>query len=387
MRYTDFLKDEQFLQWQIMSDESLDGYWNDFIRNNPEATEEFYRAIEYLKTKTLNKKTLDEESRTLLLNRILLTIDKNRKQTKIYRLMRYAASISAAVIFLFIGLYIYRSFQHYDDVIVGDMLSPENIQLITGKKTVTFQSDIHIQVDKKGVVKIEQDGDSPEETIEIASNDLNKLIVPYSKRSYLTLSDGSKIWLNSGSVLEFPSQFSKNKREIRLVSGEIYLEVAPDKDRQFYVQTQEFNVKVYGTKFNISAYTDAPASVTLIGGCVGLELSGRSELQLLPNEQAIYSEEGMFEVQIVNTDQIISWKNGYLSFDKMPVADILKYIERYYNFSFKYNKDSHLSNITCTGKIYLSENLDNVMTAISLLSSTNYERIGNRIYITDKTNE
>ncbi|WP_286854003.1 FecR family protein, partial [Proteiniphilum sp. UBA5259] len=131
----------------------------------------------------------------------------------------------------------------------------------------------------------------------------------YGKRSTLTLSDGSKVWLNSGSVLEFPAQFGSKKREIRLTSGEMYIEVIPDSQKPFHVHTSDFNVKVYGTKFNVSAYADSPRSVVLVEGRVSLQPVNKKETFLSPSEQAVYSDNGTFNTQKVDVTQFISWKN------------------------------------------------------------------------------
>src|SRR5690606_13807238 len=133
----------------------------------------------------------------------------------------------------------------------------EDIQLITEEDSLLFQNDVQVEFDKTGKAKIRQ-VDSEEKTVELTKSKQSTLIVPYGKRSTLTLSDGSKVWLNSGSVLECPAQFTGNNREVRLASGEIYIEVAPDSQKPFHVSTSDFNVKVYGTKFNVSAYADSP---------------------------------------------------------------------------------------------------------------------------------
>ena len=113
----------------------------------------------------------------------------------------------------------------------------------------------------------------------------------------------------------------------------------------------------------------------LIGGNIGKN-------KLTPNEQAIYSEESKaFEKQKVDASSFISWTKGYISFEDTPITEALKRIERYYNLSFKLYDDVSFRNLTCTGKIILSDNLDNVLTALTLISSTSYRREDNLIYI------
>ncbi|MDD3909670.1 MAG: DUF4974 domain-containing protein, partial [Proteiniphilum sp.] len=120
-----------------------------------------------------------------------------------------------------------------------------------------------------------------------------------------------------------------------------------------------------------------------VEGSVSLQLSEKEELFLIPNEQAVYSESNLFSKRAVDTEPFISWKDGYCTFDKTPMTDVLQQIGRYYNLSFNFENDVNLQKRTCTGKIYLSENLDNVMTTIALLTSTKYDKQENRIYITN----
>ena len=168
-----------------------------------------------------------------------------------------------------------------------------------------------------------------------------------------------------------------------LLSGEMYIEVAPDKNKTFYVHTSGYDVKVYGTKFNVSAYPGSVSSVVLVEGSVSLKSTDKEkeEVYLSPEEQAIYSEStGTFDTRKVDVRSFISWKEGYLT----SVTEVLKQIERYYNLSFNYGDDVSLQGLTCTGKIILSDNLNNVMTALALISSTKYKKENNTIYIYTK---
>lgn len=388
-RYTDFLKDSQFIRWQLAPDEELEAHWKEFIEKNPDLSNELQRAIDYLKTTGLNKSRFGEAERARLLNRIQWTIEQSAKKAKIRRIIRLSVASCAAIALLMIGLNLFLSqkndihFSPEQEVIVGKLLNNADIQLITEEESLSFQNDVQMEFDESGKAKITQ-VDSEEKTVALTKSRQNTLIVPYGKRSTLTLADGSKVWLNSGSVLEFPAQFTGNKREIRLASGEMYIEVAPDKKKPFYVHTSDFNVKVYGTKFNISAYTDSPQSVVLVEGRVSLQTASKKETFLAPSEQAVFSDNSTFHTQKVDVNQFISWKNGYLEFNQTPMTEVLKQVGRYYNLSFDFDNDVNLQKRTCSGKIYLSENLDNVMATVGLLSSTTYTRKENQIFITHK---
>lgn len=390
--YTDFLKDEQFIRWQLLPDEELNAQWHDFIERHPHLEGDIRSAITYLKTTGLNKNRLNEEDRRQLFRRIQRTIARDSERLKVRRIIRYAVASCAAIVLIIAGLYFFTAPEEEKvmpsgtEQIVGNLLNHEDIQLISGKESRSFQSNIKLNVSNEGSITIAQEN-AEEETIDVDRAWPNQLVVPYGKRTQLILSDGSKVWLNSGTVLEFPAEFSAQNREINLISGEIYAEVAPDKTKSFYVHTSDFHVKVYGTKFNISRYADSPQSVTLVEGSVGLRSGSDKELLLLPDEQAVYGKNGMFDKQVVDVNRIISWKDGYLTLDRAPVSEVLKQIGRYYNLAFDYEADVNLQKRTCTGKIYLSDNLDYVMTTVALLSSTGYEKQGNKIYIMNKPNQ
>lgn len=388
-RYTDFLKDPDFINWQLLNDDSLEEYWMCFIDSNPHLKDEIDRAISYLKEEGFNDR-LSPEEREELLNRIRASVRGKRKATLYGRLkMTIAASVAVVIIAVVATLFINNGEKTIqtptEEVIIGELLTSEDVKLLTSNSSMIFENDVEVKLDEKGNAEVIQ-RNKESTRIDINKDEFNSLIIPYGKRSTVTLSDGSKIWLNSGSILEFPAQFNGNKREIRLASGEIYIEVAHDSNKPFYVHTSDFEVRVLGTSFNISSYDNSNSSVILVEGSVALKLQGESEsISLAPNEKAEFNADlNSFNKQNVDVINYISWKDGYLSLDKTAMTDILKTIGRYYNLSFNFDQGVDLNMRTCTGKIYLSDNLDNVLKTFSLLSSTNYKIENNRIYITNE---
>jgi hypothetical protein len=386
-KYTDYLTDSQFIRWQLMPDEDSIAYWDEYLERFPDSAKEIQHAITYLKKEGLNKSGLGEFEQQQLLEKIQHTI-RLAEQKKRRKITWYSTVASAAVAAVIIAISFLLPSREItigpvEELIVGELLGSEDIQLITSGESISFQNDISVTLDGEGIAEIVQ-SNSESSKVEIARDRFSSLVVPYGKRTTLTLSDGSRVWLNSGSVLEFPAQFSGKGREIRLTSGEMYIEVTHDEKRPFHVQTAQFNVRVYGTKFNLSTYSGTPHSIVLAEGSVGLQSGNNKELLLKPDQQAIYSESGIFETRVVDANRFISWKDGYLAFDKTPMTEVLRQVGRYYNLSFDFENDVNLQNRTCTGKIYLSENLDNVMATIGFLTSTRYKKQENNIYITNK---
>lgn len=390
MRYTDFLRNPRFIQWQLMPDEENIKYWNNLLQKHPEWEVEMERAASSLKLKTMGKSELSQTERELLWHSIHATINSQRQRK---RKLRYRLMAAAALILLLLGtgIFLFTTGESISEVlpdgelITGEMLQSEDIRLITGKEAIAFAEDIEVTMDDDGKAAVTQSNNEVK-TVEISNTPRSSLIVPYGKRSTLTLADGSKVWLNSGSILEFPPTFDAEKREIRLLTGEMYIEVAHDKSKPFLVHTADFGVRVYGTAFNLSHYEDTAPEVVLVEGSISLNLRQKNEEVLIkPNEMARFDPAtDSFHNEEVDVTGYISWKEGYLSLDRTPMNVLLKRIERYYNLSFNYEQDVNLQRRSCTGKIYLSDNLDNVMTTIALLSSTRYENVNNRIYISNE---
>ncbi|MDI9604606.1 MAG: FecR domain-containing protein [Bacteroidota bacterium] len=387
--FTRFLKDERFIEWKLFPSAELEEYWEDILQRNPEKREDFEQAERYFRDIVqFSLPMLPQEKKLEAMKRLKQSLHARNRR----RVLLRAVSVAAAAVALFIVSLFY--IQHatdklggepasHDNYIVGNELDSENILFISGSKTATFQGnvDIEMQDDKTARVKSEQAKDTE---ISMEQHAMNKLIVPYGKRSEIVLADGTRAWLNSGSTLEFPSTFSGDKREVFL-TGEMYVEVAPDSKKRFVVHASDYNITVHGTKFNVSAYSGVPSHVVLVEGSVGLQVEEAREVMLSPNEQAIYSATtGTFETREVDVLAFTSWKEGYLTFNDTPVTEVLKQIERYYNLSFNLDDAVTFKGITCTGKIILSKNLDNVMATLSLLSGTEYKRENRAIYIYKK---
>lgn len=381
--YVRFLKDEAFIEWKLFPTEKLDAHWRDYLESHPEALRDFKLAEKHFRSVNLSSHVMPNEMREEAVKRLERSLLAYNLRCNIRRFTYAAAACMTALVITLLYIQTNRnvsndSSSHY---IVGNEMESEDIQFITGNKTVSFRQNINIEIDSERRATIKNNQEESEEEITIDQYAMNKLIVPHGRRSEILLPDGTRAWLNSGSSLEFPSTFRGNSREIYL-SGEIYLEVAPDEDRSFLLHVPGYEVNVHGTKFNVSSYSGFSSSVVLVEGSVSLRSSANKELLLSPEEQAIYSEStGTFERKKVDVQSFISWKEGYLTFTNTPVTVVLKQIERYYNLSFNLEDDLSFKDITCTGKIILSEKLDNVLTALSLISATKYKRENNLIYI------
>lgn len=384
-KYINYLKDEMFIEWKLLPNDELDAYWDEYISRHPDQKVQLDLADKHFRKIKCSTYDITEDKSAELKERLKRSINKYNRRRKI---INFSYVSAACVAFLIISLFYFKGAtkQTADEIsmgyIVGSELESQDIIFTSGNNTTTFQENIDIHIQSGNTAQIIS-GKREEKKIKMTENVLNKLIVPYGKRSKIILSDGTKVWLNSGSVLEFPSEFEGKTRTVAL-SGEMYIEVAEDGRHPFIVQAPEFNVQVLGTKFNVSAYEGSGSSVVLVEGSVELRSAAKKELVLTPNQQALLSDLGTFDKKEVDANLYTSWKDGYLTFSDTPIMEALKQIERYYNLSFNFGDNVSFSGSECTGKIILSENLDNVLTALSLISSTNYKRDNNSIYIYKK---
>lgn len=383
--HTDFLHDKEFITWRLTDDPVLEATWKEYLAQHPAQQDAFEKALRRFSRIRLNPERLTGAEENRLLRRIHLSAGKARRRRYLLRFIGYAA---AACLLFASGLLLYQRYGTAPETVsalsrnllAGEELGKEDIYLITDSKATAFTRDVQVRIDEKGSAIVQEAGKDEPTVIETGKAVMNKLVVPYGKRSRLILSDGSEVWVNSGSVLEFPSVFAGESRTVSL-SGEMFIDVAKDLRKPFYVTTPEFRVKVYGTRFNVSAYPDDKAqSVVLVSGKVGVKSAANAETYLRPNEMVVCSAEEMEKKQ-VDVTKYVSWKDGYLVMEQTPVADVLKTIGRYYDLTFEIGEPDALAALTCDGKLYLSDNPDNVIQTVSALSAVRYRRDGKTVYI------
>jgi len=151
-----------------------------------------------------------------------------------------------------------------------------------------------------------------------------------SKVIDITLSDGSRIWLNAGSSLTYPTAFTGNKRQLT-IKGEGYFKVAHNDKIPFIASAKGTDVQVYGTEFNMKAYDDdADMKVTLLQGSVSIT-HNKERRMLKPSEQAVIANTIELKTE-VDTEAATAWKNGTFSFSNQRVEEILKQAARWYDF-------------------------------------------------------
>jgi len=207
----------------------------------------------------------------------------------------------------------------------------------------------------------------------------NTLVVPYGKRSTLTLHDGTKVWLNSGSKLVYPDHFSDAQREVYL-DGEAYFSVQHDASLPFYVHTGDLQIEVLGTEFDVSAYADdAESYAVLARGSIELTANkeaifGKIKKELVPGTRAVYSPSAeKVQVGSVRVEEYTAWKEGYMILNRVPLGEILKKLARYYRVELTV-ENALAGQETFSGKLDLQEDITQVLNIICATTSLTYEQ-------------
>lgn len=194
--------------------------------------------------------------------------------------------------------------------------------------------------------------------------------------SSFDLPDGTKVWLNAGSTLKYPSEFTANNRVVEL-NGQGYFEVTKNRNQPFIVKAgSDYSVEVLGTSFNVDAYDDdATIETTLIEGAVKLMITDAGGVDIVrtmkPNEKAVYAKTtNRMEVSTVNTEYDTAWKNGEIIFRNHPMDQVLKVLGRHYRVKFDV-KNEQVMNSIITAR-FKDEQLPQVMEYLRLASSIKY---------------
>jgi len=208
---------------------------------------------------------------------------------------------------------------------------------------------------------------------------LNSLIVPRASFYKITLSDGTKVWVNAQSNLTFPAQFSASERRVRL-EGEAYFEVAHDDKKPFFVESNAGEIKVLGTHFNVFAYHDN-IRTTLVEGKVEVRQKDNT-LELNPGEFASLSNSNLVKGK-ADVLQDLAWHNNEFYFKKETIVNIAHQLSRWYDLEVKFRGNVKL-NKEYSGSIQRDVKLSQVLEMLSYVSDLKFEIRGKELIIENK---
>jgi len=349
-----------------------------FVCDAVESVEDKELAKQALSIMNPHSRNLTREEKDLMWANVVhkrMAIRYARKRRLATGIISAAAACIALIIGLF-GLYndhketvnTQQAVSYVIENVVRPDINSSDIQVILSdnESIILKEKEADIVYDESGEAiirsqSVEQQSAGNEQTDKTDSQPAyNQIIIPKGKRSTLTLSDGSKLWLNACTRVVYPPVFPEKEREI-YIEGEAYLEVKPDAKRPFTVKTGKMDICVKGTSFNVMAYADEESQeVTLAEGSVSIRIkeSAGTETILKPGQMlALTNKEAT--IKKVQTEEHISWKDGYYLCKYNDLSLILNRLSRYYGVEIRYG--SEVGDMKFSGKLDLKNDPDRVM--------------------------
>jgi len=388
-KFQDFIDDQFFVNWVKNPTAESDQYWKQYFADHP-SEKEYIDQAEYILTKfqTEKKKPNNDDARNVWLNIQAKILNPPRKVGFINAWL-VAASIA---LIIGIGTVMFRIIENretYVNYTSMAKMGPEGNEV----KLILSDNSEKRFATKDPSIKYNQNGEILVDSVTLANEistpnkpdkeAVNQLVVPKGKRSSLTFSDGTRLFLNSGSQVIYPVKFNKKSREI-YIRGEAYLDVTHDASWPFVVRTDHLDVKVLGTELNIKSYPDETNStIVLVKGSVQAIVKSQ---KIVMKESELFTLDNATEKSSLgkaNVLEYVSWKDGWMYCTNERIDNIARKLSRYYDVNIQFNDDK-VKDLTLTGKLDLKTECREVLDVISFIAPVDYKIIDGDIILSSK---
>jgi ferric-dicitrate binding protein FerR (iron transport regulator) len=252
--------------------------------------------------------------------------------------------------------------------------------------TLTTANGLAVQLSDTRTAVIMKEGKafyndgSPVQQVSSGFDKTLKISTPRGGTYQVTLSDGTRVWLNAASSLTYQANPDvRGQRSVQL-EGEAYFEVAKDKTRPFVVHSRNQLVRVLGTHFNVNSYVnEAETRTSLLEGSVAVTAAGR-RYQLKPGQQAVVSTENV-EIGAFDTETALAWKNDMFILNNQNLESILRQVERWYNVNVEY-RDQALKKQTFDGAVSRFQNISQLLEVLESTGAVHFKLEGRRLIVT-----
>jgi hypothetical protein len=392
----DFTQDLDFINWVNRGIGQKE--WESFVRENPALIKDIDTAKKIVSAFRYKPTALQEGDVYEIYINIKNFHSLQYKSKSIFhfrKMMRYAAIF---FILLTIGaaipiLYFTRDTNEYTEISSKPSKIREAKLILSGGEEILLtkkQTDLQfnavgnqIRIDSDSIINCNN---------KVDQNAMTQVVIPYGMRSNILLSDGTKVSLNAGSKLIFPQKFSGKNRKVYVI-GEAYFEVFKNKDVPFIVSSDNMNVTVHGTEFNIrNNDAEDEMEVVLVEGAVSLKENNATILSdkvinLIPNQKAVYHKaENTTNVESdVDVAYYISWKDGLLEFNRESILNVFKKLSLFYDVSFVTESSVEL-NRKISGKLDLKDSLEDVMKVISDAAPISFRIDQDKVVVNSRIN-
>lgn len=252
---------------------------------------------------------------------------------------------------------------------------------------LTLANGTSVQLDSNGNKNVEDVIDSVYTASSPSKNEPQEIIyhtlsIPAGEEYFCRLDDQTSVWLNSQTELRFPKTFSEEERKVYL-KGEAFFDVTKDAEHPFIVSTEQGNITVYGTRFNVNNYAETPLSAVLVEGSIGFTTPQGKEVKIKPSERLTYEEtNGKISVSTVDTSLYTAWVDHMFIFDGQPLEEIMITLARWYNFTVSFTSED-IRHIRLSGQLYRYEDIRILLDSYEQTTGLQF-RIENRQIIITK---
>lgn len=295
-----------------------------------------------------------------------------RKNRRMKTIIRYAAILTLPIVAA--GIFLLQKNDRQTIVSISEVIKPgeHKAVLITGggeRITLSDSTLSPIQEQNGMIVNVTNNKVSyilPEDSLCTQGSPIfNTLQIPRGGEYFLTLADGTEVWLNAETEIRYPVQFTGDKRVVYL-DGEAYFTVAPDKNKPFTVVSTHASVSVLGTQFNFRAYPDErDVQTTLVSGSVIMQSEKyKQQIKLVPGEQGVLEKNSAkLMKQEVNTYLYTAWKDGRFAFRDARLEDLFNILARWYDLSVFY-QSPEAKDIRFTGDLNKTDDFKSILKII-----------------------
>ena len=392
----DFAKDTSFQDWVLKNNSDAGEFWEDFVKAHPDKTQAIRQARQFLLCLKFKEEYPSAELVESSLNETLDTITKeeNKANGKIAYL-RWIAAAAILIAAFGVGFFLFQKSTILSNAYLAQKNVVQDVLAGGNRATLTLANGTKLILDSAAngnltnqenvnIIKVE-DGQLAYQTFgNRTAQAYNTISTPRGGNYQLTLSDGTKVWLNAESSLRFPASFFGNERRVDLI-GEAYFEVAKDTAKPFRIRiAQQGEVKVLGTHFNINSYKDeSTVNTTLLEGSIEFSVNKFKKtgfkIKLVPGQQAELNKQGELTLHDnIDLEQVVAWKNGSFAFKNADLKTIMRQVMRWYDVEVVYAKN--VPERTFTADISRAKNL-NAMLKILELSNIHFKLEGKKITV------
>jgi len=345
----DFISDDRFIQWVRFPNADLEKFWSDFILKHPGKLGQIEEAKQFLQVLGTESTSLTGDKLALLHQHINDRLDTPVSASTVHQMLSsrskanrvYAyAAVTIVTVLSLVSWWIFNSSATHGTPAAADLLADDDSRL-------------------------------------------QEHVIPKGKRSRILLEDGTQVWMNANSKLEYDDNFLEGATREVTLEGEAYFDVTPDKSRPFIVHIHGVDIKVLGTSFNVKGYVDeSQVEATLVHGKITIAGRGdQDQVTLAANQRAVFLRENkkLLVENNVETDTYTSWRKGVLVFEDQPLYEILPVLERTFNVTIHTEAGAALD-CRFTAKIK-NKSLQDVLELFRTSDTIGYRIDGNEVFI------